>query len=281
MLLNLYTVTVKKVILYMVISMLVSFTGIAGVVQDVPLSALKVEDPYPGGEIRPIQSTKEEPTTPSVTKKIPIGPKLAIPNVQSSQLMPSASPPYKVKVTFSSVTVHNDHEGFASGDGENDLSAYVHGKLVSLTDMSRKTGASGLWDVSSGETVSFPPGSEITVDIDKTLPLSIFTVGSEVDGCDRTAFPSDVQGKIVSALEKGVNYLIPLGSIQDELDKSINWVGCKLNPNDDIGDIIKSYNPTGYGAGQHTDKSDKGDFTLRYTISVAAPAPSTPSPTIK
>jgi len=148
--------------------------------------------------------------------------------------------------------------------------------------MSRKTGASGLWDVSSGETVNFPPGSEITVDIDKTLPLSIFTVGSEVDGCDRTAFPSDVQGKIVSALEKGVNYLIQLGSIQDELDKSINWVGCKLNPNDDIGDIIKSYNPTGYGAGPHTDKSDRGDFTLRYTISVtAAPAPSTPSPTIK
>ena len=225
--------------------------------------------------------TNEEPTKPTVTKKLPFGLKLAIPKLPSSELAPSGTAPYKVKVTFNSVTVHNDHDPTGAGDGEYDLNAYVHGQLVSLLDMSRKTGASGLWDVSSGETVNFPPGSEITVNIDRTLPLSLFTVGSEIDGCDRTAFPANIQGKIVSALEKGVNYLIPLGSIQDELDKAINWVGCKLNPNDDIGDIVRSYNPTGYGAGPHTDRSDKGDFTLRYTINVAAPSASTVPPLIK
>jgi hypothetical protein len=224
--------------------------------------------------------TAEEPSKPLVTKKLPFGLKLNMPKLSTPELMSSDSSPYKVKVMFSSVTIHNDHEGGLSGDGEYDLSLYVHGKLVSLTDMSRTTGGSGLWDVSSGETVRFPPGSEITVYIDKSMPLSIFTVGSEIDGCGRTAFPTDIQGKIVSALERGVNYLIPLGSIQDELDKAINWAGCKLNSNDDIGDIIKSYNPTGYGAGPHADISDKGDFTLRYSLNVIPPTTAT-SPIIK
>jgi subtilisin family serine protease len=221
-----------------------------------------------------LNQSEEETSKPSVAKKVTAKLELSVPELKKIQPPASSlTPPYKVKVTFDSITVHNSHEGILSGDGEYDLSAYVHGKLVSLTDLSRSAGGSGLWDVSSGEKVNFPPGSEIIVDIDKALPLSIITVGSEVDGCDRTAFPSDIQSKIISVLEKGVNYLIPLGDIQDELDRAINWVGCKLNANDDIGDIVKAYDPTSYGAGPHSDKSDKQDFTLRYTVSVSAPLP--------
>ena len=70
---------------------------------------------------------------------------------------------YTVKVTFDSMTVHNNHEGLLSGDGEFDIVAYVHANRVGLTDPSGP--GSGLWDVSEGETVSFDPGTEITVNL--------------------------------------------------------------------------------------------------------------------
>jgi hypothetical protein len=70
---------------------------------------------------------------------------------------------YTVKVTFDSMTVHNNHKGLLSGDGEFDIVAYVHANRVGLTDPSGP--GSGLWDVSEGETVSFDPGTEITVNL--------------------------------------------------------------------------------------------------------------------
>ena len=101
-----------------------------------------------------------------------------------------SNPPYKVKVIFDSMTVHNDHEGTLSGDGEYDIAAYVQGIKVGLTDTSGP--GAGLWDVSSGETVTFDLGTEVTIDIPDIVPLSILTVGSEVDGCDRTVFPESI-----------------------------------------------------------------------------------------
>lgn len=285
----------NEIALCLLFAIVVSMMGVLVVFQIEPISALvKTEDPDQGGEIKApstgvtpklaIPATaSEEKSKPQLAKKIIPFPdiKLATPVIPKSELQQSlpaqVTAPYKVKVTFTSVTVHNSHEGALSGDGEYDLNAYVHGKLVSLTDMSRKTGASGLWDVSSGETVRFPPGSEITVDIEKHLPLSILTVGSEIDECGRTSFPTNLQPQIVTLLTnnwvgqgiiKAVNTLNPLGGIQDQVDKAINYIGCKLNKNDDIGDIVKAYDAVGYGAGPHFDKSDKGDFSLAYTISI-------------
>jgi hypothetical protein len=80
-----------------------------------------------------------------------------------------AHQPYKVKVTFDSMT--HDHEGALSGDGEYDIAAYVQGIKVGLTDASGP--GDGLWDISSGETVSFDRGTEVTVDISDYVPLSI------------------------------------------------------------------------------------------------------------
>jgi hypothetical protein len=180
-------------------------------------------------------------------------------------------PPYKVRVTFESMKVHNDHEGLLSGDGEYDIVVYVQGKKVALTDLSGP--GDGLWDVSSGETVTFEPSAQAMVEIVPPVPLSIFTVGSEVDGCDRTAFPENIQDQILRVLTLGG----ALKPIQNKLNDAINWVGCKLNPNDVLGVLDKVYEPTGYGAGTHQETSDSGDFTLSYTISVTAP-PTSPAP---
>lgn len=45
-----------------------------------------------------------------------------------------------------------------------------------------------LGDVSPGETIYFIPGTEVTVYLPDTLPLSIFTVGIEVDQYGRVDF---------------------------------------------------------------------------------------------
>jgi hypothetical protein len=105
------------------------------------------------------------------------------------------------------------------------------------------------------------------------LPLSVFTVGSEVDGCDRTAFPDDLKAIIVSIFTSTNpgDWAQGVMNIHDYLEGKINWVECKLSPNDSLGTINKIYDPTGYGAGPHGEASDAGDFTLRYTISVTPP----------
>jgi hypothetical protein len=178
-------------------------------------------------------------------------------------------PTYKVTVVFDWMKVHESHEGLLSGGGEYDIVAYVQGKKVALTDLSGP--GQGLWDVSRGETVTFNPSAEVVVEILPQFPLSIFTVGAEVDGCDRTAFPEIIQDVVLKVLTVGGS----LKTIQDELNDAINWAGCKLNPNDVLGVINKDYKVPTYGAGIHYETSDKGDFSLRYTISVTAP-PITP-----
>jgi len=205
--------------------------------------------------------------------------------------------PYRVKVTFNSITVHNTHDlGFISpqGEGEYDLAAYVQGRKVDLTGASINclyAGVDfppcGLGDSDLRETIYFNKPdqdirAEIIVDIPKTVPLSIFTVGQESDECGRVPFP---------------NYLIDLDSVirnpnldrasQNQavidMQKRLNSYDCDSileNDNEVLGTINKfyeppgkSYEPIGYGAGDHTNVvSSSRDFTLRYTISVTAPA---------
>ena len=117
---------------------------------------------------------------------------------------------YKVKVQFDSITVYEDHEGPLSGDAEYDLTAYVQGVKVELTD---KTTGEGIWvgqdippfglgDVSEGETVTFDPETEVTVEIPDTLPLLIFTVGDEVDHSCRSKHPDNMWDKLITILQK-------------------------------------------------------------------------------
>jgi hypothetical protein len=197
---------------------------------------------------------------------------------------------YKVTVVFDSIKVNEDHEGALSGDAEYDLTAYVQGVKVGLTDKSLSTicvgcdPSPGLYDVSEGETIGFTPDARVTVEIPNTLPLSIFTVGEEVDRCGRGNHPDNKYDQLITILQKPQDTWFD--SVQ-AIQKGINKQGCGdfdpynlVDANEILGTITKfyfppgsSYEPIGYGAGAHTNVvSDTGDFTLRYTIAVTPPS---------
>ena len=203
----------------------------------------------------------------------------------------NAAPPVSnvvVAVTFNSITVHDKHEGALSGDGEYDLAAYVQGRKVGLTDASV---GGGLSDVGNGDTINFKPGSQIITELPNTVPISIFTVGTEVDDCGRTPFPHNIQQMLpiffdpqldwlsaISNLQSSMNSYSQLGEISPSQGgkdkgcfatslKNIKNIIIPYDANDILGTIREFYDPPGYGIGPHVVKSSTGDFTLRYTIS--------------
>ena len=200
---------------------------------------------------------------------------------------PLGTPDYsslvKVKVTFTSMTVHDDREGLFDGDGEFDISAYVQGIRLDLTPASGP--GDGLKDVSDGETVTFYPRTEVILDIPSTLVLSIFTVGSEMDSpcCSTASFPKNIQPQVIEAFSSSI-VLAEIRDIQTSLNERINerpmgqverdqcpGQGQRPGSNDILGTINKLYDPIDYETGPHIEKSSRGDFTLRYTISVMRP----------
>jgi hypothetical protein len=192
---------------------------------------------------------------------------------------------YKVKVQFDSITVYEDHEGPLSGDAEYDLTAYVQGVKVELTD---KTTGEGIWvgqdippfglgDVSEGETVTFDPETEVTVEIPDTLPLLIFTVGDEVDHSCKSKHPDNMWDKLITILQKPQDTWFDSVKVIQQ-NENLNVCTSKfnntklMNPSDILGIITKFYDPPDYGGGSHTSVvSDTGDFILRYTITVISP----------
>ena len=194
-------------------------------------------------------------------------------------------PTHKVKVQFDSITVYEDHEGPLSGDAEYDLTAYVQGVKVELTD---KTTGEGIWvgqdippfglgDVSEGETVTFDPDTEVTVEIPETLPLLIFTVGDEVDHSCRTKHPDNIWDKLITILQKPQDTWFDSVKVIQQ-NENLNVCTSKfnnaalMNPSDILGIITKFYDPPDYGGGSHTSVvSDTGDFILKYTITVIPP----------
>ena len=203
---------------------------------------------------------------------------------------------YKVTVTFDSITVNDNHEGLFSGDGEYNLAAYVQGIKVGLSDASEQSNCAGLsctegpalLDINSGETVDFKPGTEVSIDLPATVPLSIFTTGVEVDSCGLIPLPEGDDPLNVLLTDPPLNpnslaevfrhpelnwhHIIPI--YQHVVQRNANCFS--VDDNDDLGSIIKFYNPPGHsyepigwGAGFHTNVvSSTGDYTLRYTITV-------------
>jgi hypothetical protein len=232
----------------------------------------------------------EEQFPPAEEQFPPSEGEMTIPDQETAQPIEK----YRVNVRFDRITVHNDHEGFASGDGEYQLNAYVQGSLVDLTKLSQWRDA-GLTDVSSGETVQFNPGNFTGVGIDSLTQLTLFTVGSEDDGCGKLPLPGFLQstvnsktlnqtrqqgGAVVGGVIGGI-YGGPAGAAagkeigpqlqklsNDLTTKFLGKISCKVNANDDIGKIVQTYDPPRFGAGPHTVKSDAGDFTLTYSIAV-------------
>jgi hypothetical protein len=170
-------------------------------------------------------------------------------------------------VTFNSITVHNNHEGAFSGDGEYALAAYVQGKQVDLTAASAP--GAGLMDVSNGETLTFKQGNVAITEIPNNIPLSIFTVGHELDACPNSfKFPQNIQEKLPIFFDPGLDWSSAISKFQHYLNYDL-WVCHSQTGNDDeiLGTIKEFYDPPSYGVGAHEVKSSNGDFTLRYTIS--------------
>ncbi len=165
------------------------------------------------------------------------------------------------------------------------MAAFVQGIKVGLTDASYTTDLCAGWgcnsgpallDVSEDETLYFKPGTEVTIDLPGTAQLSIFTVGKELDQCDRMDFqlPKDL---VEVFKNPQLDWYTPLTQYLSNENSRLG--DCGYGGSEELGNIIKFYNPPGssyepigYGAGSHTNVvSDKGDYTLRYTITVTPP----------
>lgn len=186
----------------------------------------------------------------------------------------------KVTVKFDSITVHNNHEGFGRGDGEYNLVAYAQGFRIKLTEATEFGVCGGttapehcpfeLWDVSNGQTIHFKPDTMLTVELPDEIPLSIFTLGDEVDGCMRTPYPSSeaMRGYLKIFDNPQLDWRSP---IQNYQKYSASLSSCSLgDDNEVLGTINEFYDPPNYSSGQREVKSSSGDFTLRYTISVTS-----------
>lgn len=213
-------------------------------------------------------------------------------------------PAYRVKTTFYNIKVHNDHDGLARGDGEWDLFAFVQGIKVPLTEKSCRTNyittagsvpPCGLGSIEGGTTAHFADlgkpldsGTSVTVDLPRTVPLSIFTAGIEEDDCGRAEIPDeDSQLKLMSLMrDERLNWIEPIrqfiGNVRAIDNLYTVGVGDDFDPicgysdlfagSDRIGNIIRFYEPIDYGKSDvcAQDKSDSGDYTLCYRITVTA-----------
>lgn len=197
-----------------------------------------------------------------------------------------ANPGFQVTVVFDSLIVHDSREGLFSGDGEYDVVAYVQGVKVPLTAASRTTafctgsGCPGdvtMWDAYDEEEFTFVPGTQVTVALETTRPLSLFTAGVEVDGCGRRAFPEVTAVTLspygITLAEVFTSPTLDLLDWNNAVELFQSFVKYRTtciaaNGNDVLGSINRFFKPPTYEAGSHDDRVGNGDFTLRYTINV-------------
>jgi F5/8 type C domain-containing protein len=176
---------------------------------------------------------------------------------QNSYALPALK--HTIKVTFDSITVHNDHDGFARGAGEWYNYAFVQGKLVVLE-----------MEPDTDDTINL--GKEIAVQLDGTTPLSIFTVGFEQDY--QGVLPYHNFCKAIPGTDLSI-FNSPASDWPDGIEKYLRQfleAADEKCDTDRLGRINEFYDPTAYGAGAHEVKSHTGDFTLKYTVSVSKTA---------
>lgn len=214
-------------------------------------------------------------------------------------------PAYRVKTTFYNIKVHNDHDGLARGNGEWDLAAFVQGIKVPLTEKSCRTNTittagsvpdCGLGSIEGGGGDAhfadlgkpLDSGTSVTVDLPRTVPLSIFTAGIEEDDCGRAEFPGeDRQLKLMSLMrDERSNWIEPIRDFISNVAAIANTGSSGVGGNDGfdpicgysdllagsdkLGNIVRFYDPIDYGKSDICiqDKSDSGDYTLCYRITV-------------
>jgi len=129
-----------------------------------------------------------------------------------------------------------------------------------------------MWEAHDDETFTFVPGTQVTVDLFKTQPLSLFTAGVEVDGYGRRPFP-EVTAAILTPPGLKLSEIFQNPALDwfhaVELFQSFVRTHCfAVDDNDELGSINKFFDPPGYEASKHVDKVSNGDFVIRYTINV-------------
>lgn len=208
------------------------------------------------------------------------------------------APPYKVKVTFDSITILDDREGTFSGDGEWDLSSYVQGKRVDLTAgtsgstctrlvesplpgppiyTQQQYSCIGLWNAEEGRTYQFNPGTEVTVDVPQGGKLLIVTTGFEIDN-ERGTWTKDDHPEILADVAKlnDPKVVDKWGAIGQFYGHYLWSYNQAPNQNDYLGFLETLYNLTGKGSYEvdsyrGVDAEHPLDYRLKYTISVTPP----------
>jgi hypothetical protein len=162
---------------------------------------------------------------------------------------PATPPTHKVRVEFKGILVGDNHEGDwdGVGDGEFDLVAYVQGKKVDLVLLNP-----GLWDIDEGY-LTFSPSTAIDVFLSENAPLSIFTVGWEIDGCRKNVWPADVKEvyPILYTPQDVSSWLSSIDGVRQEVnDNSAITVGCgwpsSSYESNRLGSINEIFLPTDY-----------------------------------
>jgi hypothetical protein len=175
-------------------------------------------------------------------------------------------PAYRVKTTFYNILVHNDHDGTFRGNGEWDLVAFVQGIRVPLTEKSCRTnpittGVSvadcGLGSIEGGTTAYFGDlgkpldlGTSVTVDLPRTVPLSIFTAGIEEDDCGRAEFPDEKRQLELMLLmrDERLNWIEPIREFIDDVAAIDNlYTSSPVNP---LNDPVCGYSDRFHGSNE-------------------------------
>ena len=196
---------------------------------------------------------------------------------------------YDVNVKLNSITVYNNHEAFGRGTGEFHLIAFIHGLAFDLTGATgfgvcgygfpsggNPLHCGGLWDASEDITIPFRSGSSMTVRLPIGVPLTIFTLGEEVDGCSsglhkylpdlRKFGPGWYLTAFTDPQYNWQNVKQDISDFQKEIGKpaTCDWA----DDNDALGTVNEVYDAPNFNAGPIEVRSSNGDFSLLYTLTV-------------
>lgn len=263
----------------------------------------QTEQDAPGNETDEDEQTNE-PTTQEENQTATKGPVQK--KFDPGQITPDVTGPtvvtpmfYNMKIIFNSIEVREDHDPWTSGCGEYDLGVYVQGKLIHLSDVSgTPQHPTRLWKVCAapyvGDTkqVYFKPGTEISVDIPvdpeshrDAQPLSIFTVGVEVDNCGKVTWPKELQNVQEILTEKGTTRpyyagaMAKIADIQSQMSQA-GRVGDEVcgdvNKNDVIDGMNILLSSPSYGKRVSPDTTGNPPSKDHVTCASATP-PGTPS----
>lgn len=187
------------------------------------------EEPDVQGEEPEVQGgddlTTKDDETESEDQPEPTDPRKGVQGGLDVNLTQQTLPPaFKIKIIFDAIKpnpanivalpVEREYRNFCE---DWDMGVYVQGKLVRLNDINQPLKICGdrVVQLKNAEVTVEIPGESVESAKDY-LPLSIFTVGSELNNCDPTPLPSDLPEIRKILADKGSNVKESIRKIQSE-----------------------------------------------------------------